>query len=254
MKKASVQTYCLTVAYLGTPYSGWQRQPGKDTVQEKIEAALHQIYKTQVHANASGRTDTGVHALAQTVSIQAPASHTPEVMRRALNNNLPLNIRVKRVQKKPNSFHARFSATGKTYEYRIWNDEVEDPFALDRALHVPRPLNLTLMRQAARCLVGRHDFASFTSNPGYERETTVRTISYCAFARRGALITFTITADGFLYRMVRNIVGGLIKVGQGRLDVEEFKRVLEARSRSAAPNTAPAHGLYLKHVYYGKTT
>jgi tRNA pseudouridine38-40 synthase len=139
---------------------------------------------------------------------------------------------------------------GKTYRYLIWNDLVQDPFTLDTHWHVPRPLDLPAMRRAARLLLGRHDFASFTSNPGYQRESMVRTMRRVSVARDGAVVAFHFTAEGYLYRMVRNLVGALAKVGQGKISVEDFGRILRACSRSEAPATAPACGLYLMNVTY----
>jgi tRNA pseudouridine38-40 synthase len=249
-KEGSGQGHRLVIAYLGTPYSGWQRQPGKITVQETLENALRKIWGCAISAQASGRTDTGVHALGQVVSFIAPRQHAAPVLLRAINANLPQTIRVRQLKLVTPDFHARFNATGKTYEYRIWNTPVNDPFSIDLAWHVPRPLDEKKMRQAARWLEGRHDFASFTSNPGYKRESTVRTIRRLRLSRHGGMLVFTVTADGFLYRMVRNLVGALVKVGQGRLGVDDIRQILVARQRSAGPATAPACGLFLKKVYY----
>lgn len=249
---AGLQGHFLIVEYLGTPFSGWQRQPNKTTVQELLEQALQKLWKQPISAQASGRTDSGVHAYGQAVSFVAPKLHSAAVLIRALNANLPTTIRIRRARLVLPEFHARFDAKGKTYRYEILNMPVADPFSIDRAWHLPRPLDLAAMRRAARFLVGKHDFASFTSNPGYERETTVRTVRRLTLSRRGNRIILSITADGFLYRMVRNIVGGLAKVGLGKMTVEEFKAALLACKRSAAPATAPACGLYLMRVYYDK--
>ncbi len=248
----SERSHRLTVSYLGTGFSGLQIQPGKRTVQGELEKALQQIWGYRISAQPSGRTDTGVHALAQIVSFDAPPKYSSSVLIRALNHNLPPDVRISNARLMPRPFHARFDAKGKTYEYHVFNHPVADPFLLDRALHMPRPLDIPAMRKAARLLVGRHDFASFTSNPGYERETTVRTIRRLSIIPRGPLLVFTVSADGFLYRMVRNIMGALLKVGRGRLEHAGFKQAFNARSRSAAPETAPAHGLYLKRVQYAK--
>jgi tRNA pseudouridine38-40 synthase len=246
----ALQGHKLTIAYHGAGFSGWQCQPGKRTVQESIETALEKIWGKKISLQGSGRTDTGVHALGQTASFNAPRLHTGAVLLRALNANLPRDVRVVRCRLAPPSFHARFDAIGKTYRYLVLNHPVQDPFTLDTHWHVPRPLDLAAMRRAARMLPGKHDFASFTSNPGYERETTVRTMSRATITRHGAILAFHFTADGFLYRMVRNIVGALAKVGLGRITPDEFGRILQARSRSEAPATAPASGLYLVRVKY----
>jgi tRNA pseudouridine38-40 synthase len=246
----TLQGHKLTLAYRGTDFSGWQRQHDKRTVQGCIENALEKIWGMKISLQGSGRTDTGVHALGQVASFNAPRLHTGEVLQRALNANLPRDIRVVKCRLVSPSFHARFDALGKTYRYLIWNHPVQDPFIWDTHWYVPRPLDLSAMRQAARLLLGKHDFASFTSNPGYERATTVRTMKRASIARDKATLTFHFTADGFLYRMVRNLVGGLEKVGQGKMTVDDFGGILHARSRSAAPPNAPACGLYLMHVSY----
>jgi tRNA pseudouridine38-40 synthase len=246
----SLQGHKLTIAYRGTAFSGWQRQASKRTVQECLEQALETLWGQKISLQGSGRTDTGVHALGQIASFNAPRLHLAPDLQRALNANLPRDIRVMKCRLVPPSFHARFDALGKTYRYLVWNDLVQSPFTGDTHWHVPRPLNGPAMRQAARSLVGRHDFASFTSNPGYERATTIRRMRRVSLAHEGEVLTFHFTADGFLYRMVRNLVGALVKVGQGKLSVLDFVDVLRARSRSRAPATAPACGLYLMQVSY----
>jgi tRNA pseudouridine38-40 synthase len=251
---ATLQGHKLTIAYRGTEFSGWQGQrlQSKRTVQECIEAALEKLWGMKISLQGSGRTDTGVHAMGQVASFNAPRRHNAVDLLRALNANLPRDVRIVRCRLVSPAFHARFQAQGKTYRYLIWNHLVQDPFTLDTHWHVPRPLDLPAMRRAARMLLGRHDFASFTSNPGYERESTVRVMRRVSVVRSGAEVIFHFTADGFLYRMVRNLVGALAKVGQGKMPVDDFGKVLKACSRSEAPATAPACGLYLMQVTYGK--
>jgi len=244
------QGHKLTLSYRGTEFSGWQRQPGKRTVQECLESALEKIWGEKISLQGSGRTDTGVHAMGQVASFNARHLHTDTVLQRALNANLPRDVRVVKCRLVAPSFHARFDSVEKTYRYLIWNHLVQDPFTWDTHWYVPRPLDLTAMRRAARFLMGKHDFASFTSNPGYERETTVRTMRKVSIVRDKATLTFHFTADGFLYRMVRNLVGGLVKVGLGKLTADHFGKILKARSRSEAPPNAPACGLYLMNVKY----
>jgi tRNA pseudouridine38-40 synthase len=246
----ALQGHKLTIAYRGTEFSGWQRQTAKRTVQECIEAALEKIWRAKISLQGSGRTDTGVHALGQVASFNAPRRHAATDLQRALNANLPRDVRIVRCRLVSPAFHARFDAMGKTYRYLIWNQLVQDPFTLDTHWHVPRPLDLPAMRRAARFLLGRHDFASFTSNPGYERESTVRTMKRASVVRDGAEIVFHFTAEGYLYRMVRNLAGALAKVGLGKITVDDFVKILRARSRSEAPANAPACGLYLMGVTY----
>jgi tRNA pseudouridine38-40 synthase len=248
----ALQGHRLTIAYHGAGFSGWQRQAAKRTVQECIETALEKIWGAKISLQGSGRTDTGVHALGQVASFNAPRLHADAVLQRALNANLPRDVRIVKCRLVSPAFHARFDARGKTYRYLIWNHLVQDPFTLDTHWHVPRPLDLPAMRRATRLLVGRHDFASFTSNPGYERESTVRTMKRASVVPDRAVLVFHFTADGFLYRMVRNLVGALARVGQGKITVDDFGKILRARSRSEAPATAPACGLYLMNVTYGR--
>ena len=246
-----LQTFKLTVAYRGQDFYGWQRQDPHPTVQLALETALKKIFGKPFPVAGSGRTDRGVHALGQTASVQLPPTHTPNVLLRALNFHLPPGVRILSVQKDKPKFHARFSARGKTYLYRIGNGPFLHPMEIGRAWHVPRPLDLKAVRQAARLFVGKHDFASFTSNPGYERASTVRRLrSIRASQKPGNILELSFTGDGFLYRMVRNLVGALVKVGHGRLSVAELKKILSAHSRTGAPPTAPAEGLYLFQVRY----
>jgi len=246
----ALQGHKLTIAYRGTDFSGWQRQASKRTVQGCIEDALEKIWGAKISLQGSGRTDTGVHALGQVASFNAPRRHAAVDLQRALNANLPRDVRILKCRLVSPAFHARFDAKGKTYRYLIWNRLVQDPFTLDTHWHVPRPLDLPAMRRAARLLLGKHNFASFTSNPGYERESTVRTVRRVSVVRNGAELIFHFTADGYLYRMVRNFVGALGKVGLGKITVDDFGKILKAQSRSAAPETAPACGLYLMNVTY----
>jgi tRNA pseudouridine38-40 synthase len=244
--------HLLIVAYHGASFFGWQRQPEKPTVQGVLEEALAKLWKMPIHAEASGRTDTGVHALGQAASFLAPRLHRPTVLVRALNANLPDPVRITRARWVAASFHARFDAASKTYEYRIYNSPVHDPFGLDYEWHVPRPLDVTAMRRAARIFVGTHDFAAFTSNPGYHRRTTVRTLFQLSIQSKGPKIRLRVTADGFLYRMVRNLAGALVKAGHGRLSPGEITEILRRKVRSDAPPSAPAHGLFLLKVHYPK--
>jgi tRNA pseudouridine38-40 synthase len=246
----TLQGHKLTIAYRGTEFSGWQCQPGKRTEQECLELALGRLWGQKISLQGSGRTDTGVHALGQVASFNAPRLHNAVVLLRALNANLPHDVRVAKCRLVSPAFHARFDAIGKTYRYLTWNHLVQDPFTLDTHWHVPRPLDLAAMRRAAKMLLGRHDFASFTSNPGYERESTVRTMTRASITRNGPVLSFHFTAEGYLYRMVRNLVGALNQVGLGKITVDDFGKILKARSRSTAPATAPACGLYLMNVKY----
>ena len=251
LRPLRLQNYKLALAYCGSDFYGWQRQDPHPTVQLALETALKRIFGKSFHVAGSGRTDRGVHALGQVASCQVPGTHSPATLLRALNFHLPQGVRVLSVWKATAKFHARFSAKGKTYLYRIVNEPFLHPLEIGRAWHVPRPLNLKAVRQAARLFVGKQDFASFTSNPGYERESTIRHLRSIRIVRKsGSVLEITFDGDGFLYRMVRNLVGALVKVGHDRLKLSDLKKILAARSRSTAPPTAPAGGLYLLKVRY----
>jgi tRNA pseudouridine38-40 synthase len=243
--------YKLTISYLGATFAGWQRQKNEVTVQSLLEGALAKLWKKPLHLEASGRTDAGVHAMGQVASVQATPKFDPDRLLLALNANLPHHIRVTQVQIKPASFHARFDARAKTYEYRVWNGKVLPPFLLGQVLHYTRPLDIPKIEKALALFKGRHDFASFTSNPGYERLSTVREIFDFRVRKQGELLRFEVTANGFLYRMVRNLVGSALHVGDGRLQLEELKSILQSCDRTQAPASVPGHGLYLKKVHYG---
>jgi len=246
-------TYKLTLAYDGTDYAGWQVQPNGTAVQEVVERAIERIFGVKARVHGSGRTDAGVHALAQVAHFQIPEAHATiplKNLRRALNDALPPDVRVLKVEQAPSSFHARYSAHEKTYRYQIYCGEVMDPFLRRWATHSPRPLDVAAMRRAARVLVGRHDFAAFSANPKREQESTVRTLKRLSVARRGAMVTITATADGFLYKMVRSLAGALLKVGAGKLTVEDIRRILASKQRTALVETAPPQGLCLVKVRY----
>jgi tRNA pseudouridine38-40 synthase len=246
-------TYKLTLAYDGTDYAGWQVQPNGTAVQEIVERAIERIFGDKARVHGSGRTDAGVHALAQVAHFQIPrakASIPAANLRRALNGVLPPDVRVLKVEPAPNDFHARFSAHEKTYRYQIFCGDVMDPFSRRWAAHWPKPLDVAAMRRAARVLAGRHDFAAFAANPRREQESTVRTLKRLSVARRGKWVTITATADGFLYKMVRSLAGALLKVGAGKLTPADIGRILKSKTRTALVETASPQGLFLIKVKY----
>ena len=245
----------LTIAYDGTGYAGWQVQKIGRGVQEKVEEALAKLFPTAPCAHSSSRTDTGVHALGMVVHVEVPRAHCKIPVRKlalALNAHLPEDIRVLSVVRAPKDFHARFDATGKQYRYFIWNHPGMNPLLRHRAWHVPRRLDVGAMRAAARWFLGTHDFKSFAANRGYEPGSTVRTLARCDLKRSGTLLTFVIEGDGFLYRMCRGIVGTIVQVGLGRFRPAAMATMLAHRDRRAAGMTAPAHGLVLWKVFYGR--
>ncbi len=237
----------LTIAYDGAAYGGWQFQPNAVTVQEVIETALTKIVGHPVRIHGAGRTDAGVHARGQVASVALTTSLKPSVLRRALNANLPEEVRILSVQEVSAEFHARFSARRKEYRYQIDCGAVADPFLRRYAWHHPRKLDVTAMRRAARLLRGRHDFTAFSAKT---ERTPIRTISKLTMTRRGSLLTITVVADGFLYKMARSIVGALVKVGEGRLTPSQVGELLRQKRRVALIETAPAKGLFLWRVGY----
>jgi len=249
----------LAIAYDGTAYEGWQTQKIGTGVQQKVEAALAKLFPSRPIIHSSSRTDTGVHALGMVAHFEIPAAEsrgrgmTVRRLALALNAWLPEDIRVLSASTAPRWFHARFDAGGKQYRYFAWNHPAMNPLIRQTAWHVPRRLDLKAMRAAAKLFVGRHDFQSFAANPGYKKESTVRRLTRCEIKKSGALLTFTIEGDGFLYRMCRGIVGTLVQVGLGKFPPAEMKRMLAKKDRRVAGMTAPAHGLVLWKVFYSKS-
>lgn len=245
----------LTIAYDGAGYEGWQVQKIGTGVQEIVERALAKLFPSGPRLHSSSRTDTGVHALGMVAHFEVPRSECPMTPRKlglAINAHLPDDIRVMAARRMPQDFHARFQAKGKQYRYNVWNHPAMNPLLRTTAWHVPRPLDVKAMRAAAKLFVGRHDFQSFAANPGYAKETTVRTLTRCDLKRNGPQFTVIIEGDGFLYKMCRGIVGTLVQVGLGKFPPAEIKHMLERKDRRVAGMTAPAHGLVLWRVFYGK--
>jgi len=245
------QNHKLTIAYDGTGYRGWQRQKNGPSVQETIESALSRIWQEKITIHGSGRTDTGVHAAGQVAHFHAPIKfRNMDALTLALNANLPDDIRILKSRKAPSGFHARFSATGKMYRYQLFCHPVSDPFSNNRAWQMRRTLDLQSMKKGADLLAGTHDFSAFSSNPGYQRENMVRTLYRIQITSRGPHVRLLFHGNGFLYKMVRNLTGALVRLGDGRLSPDTLKQILESRKRETAPPPAPAHGLYLVKVFY----
>jgi tRNA pseudouridine38-40 synthase len=239
----------LTLQYDGTDYVGWQRQANGTSIQELVERALEPIEGRQVTVIGAGRTDAGVHAIGQIASVQVETDLGLAVFARALNATLPEAVRITDVAEAPPDFNARFSAKGKVYEYRIWNDSVVPPFDRRYVWHVPQALDVEAMREAARPLVGRHDFAAFRA-AGSEVVTTERTMRELRIDDNRPRVTLTVAGDGFLRHMVRAIAGTLVEVGLGRRNVGDVAGALASRDRAKAGATAPALGLFLMKVEY----
>lgn len=245
----------LTLAYDGHDYAGWQVQPKQLTIQGTLVSVIEQITGEKTLPQGSGRTDAGVHALAQvaTVSIE---SHIPLLnFRKALNHKLPRAIRVLNAEEVPPDFHARKSARAKTYEYRIYRGEICAPFLARYVYHHPYPLDENAIAEAAEVVVGEHDFTSFAAvDPEARAENedvnNVRTIFVSNWHSGGEELVYTVCGNGFLHHMVRNLVGTFLMIGKGNLTSKDLKRILDLRDRSAAAATAPASGLYLVSVEY----
>ena len=245
----------LSLAYDGSEFSGWQVQPGAQTIQGLLASAIGRLTGEKVLPQGSGRTDAGVHALAQvaTFSTESPIPVANWVT--ALNDILPASIRVLEVAEAPPEFHARKSARAKTYRYRMYRGAICPPFLARYVWHYPYPLNETTMQQAAGLVVGEHDFTSFAAvdpERGIEDHevSNVRRVFASTWLRDGDEFVYTVRGSGFLHHMVRNLVGTFLLVGKGTLAVADLTRILQARKRSAAGATAPASGLYLVGVEY----
>jgi len=260
-----MRSFKLTLAYDGTNYSGWQTQPARVTLQDTLERALRKIVSEKIRVVASGRTDAGVHALAQVVGFQSQTQLDPSVLQRALNSELPSDMVVLEAVEAPSGFHAIAGVRRKRYRYVLHDGPIRDVFGRQYAWHSYIPLDDSAMHRAAAALVGTHDFSSFET-AGSERQTSVRTVFELSVSRGqgsisplphvarqspgGEFVSVEIEADGFLYNMVRAIVGTLVEVGQGRRGEAWPGEVLKACDRQAAGRTAPPQGLFLAQVEY----
>lgn len=239
----------LTIRYDGTGYSGWQCQKNGRTIQETIERALKRITGKRIHITASGRTDAGVHAMAQVANFKTRSKIPLQKLQMALNSVLPKDIVIYRIEEAGPGFDAQRGAKSKLYRYTIMNNDYLDPFLYRYAAKCFHALDLTLMKRAARHIVGRHDFRSFRAVDGEERNC-VRTVKGIAIRRDGDLIYIDIEADGFLYNMARNIVGTLVEVARGKFSVEKVKEIMLKKDRRFCGPTMPAKGLCLVKVRY----
>jgi tRNA pseudouridine38-40 synthase len=240
----------ITIEYDGGGFAGWQCQKETRTVQGEIEAALATMVGRPVRIAASGRTDAGVHAFGQVASFQCDTRLTPEILQRGLNSILADDIVIRECCEVPGTFHARFNAKGKTYDYHILNRPLPSAIRRRHVWFIRRPLDIRQMQQAAEMLLGEHDFSAF-EGAGSPRAHAVRIITQARLtANAHGEIRFRISANGFLRFMVRNIVGTLVDVGLGKTTPGEFQKILESRDRSRAGATAPPQGLFLLQVRY----
>jgi len=243
----------LVLSYDGTGFRGWarQRDPSVRTIEGTLLELLSELLREDVSLSVAGRTDAGVHARGQVASFRASSEIPPERVQRFLNGKLAPEVVVREASVAPEGFDARFSASAREYRYVIDAGEVPDPLTGRFEWHRPGDLSVGRMRAAARLLVGEHDFASFCRRPGGDR-STVRELRRLSVRREGDVLTFGVTANAFLHQMVRSLVGTLVAVGEGRLEADGMTAILAARDRAAAGPVAPALGLTLQRVVYGR--
>jgi tRNA pseudouridine38-40 synthase len=261
------RNFKISLSYDGSEFHGWQVQPGLRTVQATLAECLKRLTGEDVLPQGSGRTDAGVHALAQVASVQLESPIPERNLVIALNDVLPSSVRVNSADVVPDAFHARHSATAKTYRYRIYRGDICPPFLAKYVFHDPYPMNEEALMRASERVVGKHDFTSFAaSDPDRSARiaeamsadetsrfgsiTNVRTIHSSQWMRTDDELIYTVRGDGFLHHMVRNLVGTFLQVGKGALKIADVPAILEARNRSAAGPTAAACGLYLVSVEY----
>lgn len=245
-----MHTYRMTLAYDGSRYNGWQKQGNtKNTIQEKLETLLTRLIGEEIEVAGSGRTDAGVHAMGQVVSFHTSEKQDCTALLADIRRYLPDDIGALELSEAAPRFHARLNAVGKTYVYRVWNSDTPNVFERKYMYTVPDTLDLAAMETAAADLVGTHDFMSFCANKRMKK-STVRTIESICIERLGHELRFTVTGDGFLYNMVRILVGTLLEVGTGKRDKHSMPALLEAKDRSQAGYLVPPHGLRLEKVYY----
>ncbi len=239
----------LTLRYRGTNYHGWQVQPNGVTVQETLQNAIEAVTGVRAGVIGCSRTDAGVHAEKFCCTFDTESPLRGERLALALNANLPFDVAVSDVREVAADFHPRYDARGKRYVYRIWNGRQRNPFYEENAVHIAVPLDERKMDTAAKDFLGTHDFAPFCA-AGSSVEDTVRTVTRCDVERFGDLVTVTVEADGFLYNMVRIMVGTLLDIASGRLSADVIPAIFEQNEREAAGTTAPAKGLTLQDVFY----
>lgn len=239
----------ITLDYIGTAYDGWQRQPDRDTVQKRVEEAIFSLSGERVSVVASGRTDAGVHALGQVAHFDVNAAIPAKNYMTGVNHFLPPDIRILSAEEAPEDFHARFSAHEKTYTYCIYESRFDRACYFNRAARVEQKLDLKNMKTSAEAFCGTHDFTSFCS-AGADTTTFTRTIKDIRVTRSGGLVKISVTADGFLYNMVRRIAAVLVKAGKGQIDKAGAEKLINAADNKVAKDVMPACGLYLKSVKY----
>ncbi len=239
----------LTIKYDGTDYCGWQVQKNAKTVQETLQKALCSIIGEHCDITGCSRTDSGVHANMFCLHFNTESTIENNKLVLALNARLPDDISALKCENVADDFHARYSCKGKNYIYKIYNSPIRDVFLYKYSLQVNKPIDVDLLNKAALCFIGTHDFSGFCS-VGSSVQNTVRTVTECRFVRDGDMVIFSITADGFLYNMVRIIVGTLLEVANGKISADDLPQIILSCDRELAGPTVKPHGLYLNKVYY----
>ena len=246
-----IRNLMVTISYDGSCYHGWQVQKNAVTVQDVFQTALQKILEEIPEIKGCSRTDTGVHANMYTVSFKTNSKIKCENLIYALNRFLPSSIAAYNCKDMPADFHARYSCKGKEYIYKIWNHKIRNPFLSGRTLHYWYPLDIEKLNEAAQKFIGAHDFTSFATLDKRETKNMVRNVEYFkVYETEQNLIEMQVKADGFLYNMVRIMVGTLLRVAQGKIKPEEIPEIINSKCRKNAGPTAPAHGLYLNKVFY----
>ncbi len=240
----------ITICYDGANYHGWQIQQNAVTVQQVFQEAVKKVLLEEPNIKGCSRTDSFVHAREYCISFKTEHNIPCVRLVGALNHFLPEDIAVLNCREVDLDFHARYSCKGKEYIYRIWNSNIRNPFLNKRALHYWYSLDETKLNEAAGYFLGSHDFSSFCTMDSRERRNMVRTVTKSEVKREGNMVTFTVAADGFLYNMVRIMVGTLLRVAQGKLEPNDIPKIIRAKDRKSAGPTAPPHGLYLNRVFY----
>lgn len=244
--------YKITISYFGKGFFGWQIQPKQISVQQMLQEKLSLLLKKQIKVVGSGRTDSGVHAIKQVAHFDSEKKINRKKIQRALNALLSPLIQISSIEEVDPSFHARYSAKAKTYHYFVCNKEIFFPFLKNICFLTKKKINLKKLNQAASCFLGTHNFLSFANNAsiGCAKNKPIKTIYHSKVIKKNFFYIFEITGDGFLYKMVRNIVGALLAVNDNKLSIDDLKKILQKKDRTKAPAPAPAKGLYLVKVHY----
>jgi tRNA pseudouridine38-40 synthase len=238
----------LVIEYDGTNYAGWQQQKNGITIHETLSKAIERVVNENVKLHGSGRTDAGTHAVGQVANFKTKSNIPGYNLVQAINTYLPKDIVVRSAKKVPEKFHSRYSAKSKIYCYTILNSNIKNAIGRDYCLHYGASLDIEKMQKASKVLMGKHDFSTFKSKS--DVISSVRTIMKLEIKKKGKFLMFTIEADGFLYKMVRSIVGTLLEVGKGKMTIAEFKKIVKSGIRAKAGNTVAANGLCLLKVKY----